>query len=76
MDCFNWCKDQHFANDYQGVWILIWSTFSLIAVNFLPLIQPWLEDMISPQSWNLIYKLLLNIGTMLNIGFLILVFFL
>ena len=31
QECFDWCKVQHFANDFQHVWIL---TFTFLILGF------------------------------------------
>lgn len=29
-ECFEWCKEQHFANDYQGIWLIWLSALSIL----------------------------------------------
>ena len=33
--CFNWCKSQHFANDYQNMYIVLFAIILLAVYLFL-----------------------------------------
>ena len=48
-NCIDWCKEQHFSNDFQGIWILFIAAAALLIYYILPSMLDMAEDQV-PQD--------------------------
>jgi len=66
--CVNWCKSVHFANDYSGIWLLIWVAGSLGAYLILKDVD--IAQEYEPLSWIVVrlpeFALIMLIGFFIN----------
>lgn len=71
--CFNWCKEQHYVNDFGGVWLIGLSLLVLVFFHVIHTFPDFIQQTfeVSEQKLEWLLPLLVSLSTYLLIGFFI-----
>lgn len=71
--CVSWCREQHFANDLSGIWIIFMSFISIVASKMIIYWHDYLEENtdMAAEKLEKLYHFLNDLSMYLMIGFFI-----